>query len=337
MARPSWMQVPRWLRPRAGNPDGTMTLLEHIHELRRRLMIGVIAILLGTIIGVLWYQFHIFGLPSLGELLTEPYCALPPGARLTLGDPNRCQLVAFAPFEQLTLLIKVGVAAGVVLSSPVWLSQLWGFITPGLHAHERRFARVFIGTGTVLFVGGAVMAYLVLTKALYFLVTVGGGIQITALRGDDYFSLLITLLVIFGVSFELPLLMIMLNRVGIFPYATIKAWRRGLIFAIFVFAAVVTPGQDPFSMLALGCSLTVLFEIAAQICRVHDRRLAKASPWQGLADDEAGPSPMASSGASASTVAASAPVAPTSLEPARSAAPTRVVDPPSGSDYDDVT
>ncbi len=335
------MHVPRWLRPRAGNPDGTMTLLEHIHELRRRLAIGVIAILLGTIVGVLWYQFHIFGLPSLGELLTEPYCALPPSARLTLGDPNRCQLVAFAPFEQLTLLIKVSVAAGVVLSSPIWLSQLWGFITPGLHAHERKFARVFIGTGTVLFVGGAVMAYLVLTKALYFLVTVGGGIQITALRGDDYFSLLITLLVIFGVSFELPLLMIMLNRVGIFPYATITAWRRGLIFAIFVFAAVVTPGQDPFSMLALGCSLTVLFEIAAQVCRVHDRRAAKAAPWQGLADDEAGPSPMASAGASASTVTASTAVAPSALEPATRAAapapaPTRA-DPPSGSDYDDMT
>ncbi|MEJ2868929.1 twin-arginine translocase subunit TatC [Actinomycetospora sp. OC33-EN08] len=331
MARPSWMRVPRWLRPRAGNPDGTMTLLEHIHELRRRLMIGVIAIVLATILGVLWYQFGVLGLPSLGELLTEPYCALPPGARLTLGDPNRCQLVAFAPFEQLTLLIKVGVAAGVVLSSPVWLSQIWGFITPGLHAHEKKFARVFIGTGTILFVGGAVMAYLVLTKALYFLVTVGGGIQITALRGDDYFNLLITLLVIFGVSFELPLLMIMLNRVGIFPYATIKAWRRGLIFAIFVFAAVVTPGQDPFSMLALGLSLVVLFEIAAQVCRIHDKRAAKASPWAGLDDDEAGPSPVAGGPEQASTVTASAPVAASAVPPA---SPTGS---PSRADFDDVT
>lgn len=324
------MRVPRWLRPRQGNPDGTMTLLEHIHELRRRLMIGVIAIVLGTIIGVVWYQYRIFGLPSLGQLLTEPYCRLPPGARLTLGNPNQCQLVAFAPFEQLALLIKVGVAAGVVLASPVWLSQLWGFITPGLHTHERTFARVFIGTGTALFLGGAVLAYLVLTQALYFLVTVGGGVQITALRGDDYFSLLVTLLIIFGVSFELPLLMIMLNRVGVFPYAKIKAWRRGLIFAIFVFAAVATPGQDPISMLALGCSLTVLFEIAAQVCRIHDRRTAREAPWAGLADDEAGPSPLASPVQTPERVEPSAGVMHSTLEQTsvNGSAPPR---------YDDVT
>ena len=327
MARPSWLRVPRWLRPRAGNPDGTMSLLEHIHELRRRLLIGVIAIVLGTIIGVLWYQFRLLGLPSLGQLLTEPYCALPPGARLTLGDPNKCQLVAFAPFEQLTLLIKVGVAAGVVLSSPVWLGQLWGFITPGLHAHERKFARVFIGVGSLLFLGGAVLAYLVLTQALYFLVTVGGGIQITALRGNDYFSLLISLLVIFGVSFELPLLMIMLNRVGIFPYAKIKAWRRGLIFGIFLFAAIATPGQDPISMLALGVSLTVLFELAAQVCRIHDKRVERTSPWAGLSDDEASPLPVG--GGEAGPVA---PVTASALEPTRPVeeqAPRR--------SYDDVT
>lgn len=309
---PSWLRVPRWLRPRAGNADGTMTLLEHIHELRRRLMIGVIAIVLGTIIGVLWYQFRLLGLPSLGQLLTEPYCALPPGARLTLGDPSKCQLVAFAPFEQLTLLIKVGVAAGVVLSSPVWLGQLWGFITPGLHAHERKFARVFIGVGSLLFLGGAVLAYLVLTQALYFLVTVGGGVQITALRGNDYFSLLISLLVIFGVSFELPLLMIMLNRVGIFPYSKIKAWRRGLIFGIFLFAAIATPGQDPISMLALGVSLTVLFELAAQVCRIHDKRVERASPWAGLSDDEAGPLPVGGGEAGPVT-----PVTASALEPTR--------------------
>ena len=308
-----------------------MTLLEHIHELRRRLMIGVIAIVLGTIVGVLWYQFRLFGLPSLGQLLTEPYCALPPGARLTLGDPTKCQLVAFAPFEQLTLLIKVGVAAGVVLSSPVWLGQLWGFITPGLHAHERKFARVFIGIGSLLFLAGAVLAYLVLTQALYFLVTVGGGIQITALRGNDYFSLLISLLVIFGVSFELPLLMISLNRVGIFPYAKIKAWRRGLIFGIFLFAAIATPGQDPFSMLALGVSLTVLFELAAQVCRIHDKRVQRASPWAGLSDDEASPLPV---GGGAGDTGAVAPVTASAVEPVRP-----VEEPPAAPrrSYDDMT
>ncbi|EHR61760.1 twin-arginine translocase subunit TatC [Saccharomonospora cyanea] len=276
-------------RSRRHNPDGTMTLIEHIYEFRRRLGFALIALVVGGILGFLWFANRVGPIPSLGDIVTGPYCSIPAEHRFPKEPP--CRLLQTVPFEAFMIQLKVGLTAGAVLFAPVWLYQLWAFIAPGLYTRERKYALTFVGFASVLFAGGAVLAYAMVPFALEILVNFGGGSFDTWFTGDKYVSFVLSLLLIFGVSFEVPLLVIMLNRVGVVSYAQLSKWRRGLIFIAFVFAAFVTPA-DPFSMLALAGALTVLLELSLQITRIHDKRKARRrgeENWDQLSDDEAAP------------------------------------------------
>ena len=265
-----------------------MSLTEHLQELRRRVVISLLAIVAGTIVGFIWYQWAPGPVMPLGEIIRRPYCSLPPELRADLTSDGSCRLIATTPFEMFMLRMKVGFLAGLVFSSPVWLYQIWAFITPGLHKNERRWTLSFVSLAVTLFVAGAVIAYFIVDQGLELLMSIGKEYQIAALSGQLYYNFVLALIVIFGVSFEVPLVVIMLNLAGLLRYDQVKDKRRIIIVALFIFAAVITPGQDPFSMIVLALSLSLLVELAFQFCRIHDKRVGRqTSEWASLDDEEA--------------------------------------------------
>ena len=277
-------------KKRLRTPEEKMALAEHLRELRKRVVIIAAVVFISMIFGFIWYSTRLFGvIPSLGEILRTPYCSIPPEARLQLGpDSSECRLLATGPFEQFMLRLKVGAVAGVVVTSPIWVYQVWAFIAPGLYKKEKKITLTYVAAASILFMAGAVLAYYVVAKALDFLLQMGNNVQITALSGSQYFNFVLALIVIFGLSFELPLLLVTLNILGLIEYVQLKKWRRFMIFGLFCFAALVTPGGDPLSMTALAVTLTILQEIAIQICRIHDKRAAKKrEKWMTIDDESA--------------------------------------------------
>jgi sec-independent protein translocase protein TatC len=261
-----------------------MTLVAHLTELRNRIAKALVALLIATAIAFWWYEH------GLGEFIRAPYCGLDEDLRYGGDDAGGCGLLITDVFGGVFIRLKVAFLAGAVLSAPFWLYQLWAFITPGLKRNEKRYGVGFVAVSSLLFALGAFLAYVSLAAGLELLLTLAGDGVVIALTAQDYIGFVLSLLVAFGVSFEVPLIAIALNLVGVLSHEVLSRSRRWIFFLTIVFAAFVTPTQDPFTMLLMAGPMIVLFELAIQVARVVDRRRAKRDAvehFHDLGDDEA--------------------------------------------------
>jgi sec-independent protein translocase protein TatC len=272
---------------RQANPEGRMPVMDHIRELRNRVVKMVLALALGMVVGFIFFHW------AFGKI-EAPFCA----ARIhgmtgckVVGD----QLVAPAILDPFYLRVKIAFVVGLILSSPVWLYQLWAFVAPGLYSREKRWTYTFVGVAVPLFAGGALLGYTVMPRGLQYLLglTPSGVVNLPSV--DTYLSYALLMLVGFGLCFEVPLFLVGLNLVGVLTHARFKKWRRVMIFCVFLFAGIASPSPDPITMLLLAGPCIVLVEIAEVIVWANDRRRARLNPdpYTGLADDQLSPLPVA--------------------------------------------
>lgn len=241
-----------------------MTLIEHLEELRYRLFIAIGAIGAGSIVG--WGLYD-----RVVELLLNPYCdyyrTVPDDLKVT----EECALFFNGALDSVLIKLKLVAFIGLFLALPVVLFQLWRFVVPGLTRRERRMAIPFVVSSVILFACGALFAYLTLPRALNFLLGFAGSQIVPLLTGDRFFSFVMLVALAFGISFEFPIGLIFLNAAGVVSTGQLRSWRRGAILFIFVFAAVITPSGDPYTLLAMALPMVLFYEAAIIVGRLMKR------------------------------------------------------------------
>jgi sec-independent protein translocase protein TatC len=257
---------------------GRMSLADHFRELRARVMRSTLYLVVGTIIALFfWHQLF--------DLIYRPYGE----ASRALGQKVQTRAVITGIGSPLLLQLKLCGVAGIVATSPLWLYELWAFITPGLHSNERRWTRLFAMVAGPLFIAGVAVGYYVLPKGIAALIGFTP-LQLTQLTEfGDFFTFITRMLLVFGVAFEIPLFIVLLNLAGVVSGAALGRYRPWIIIGTFVFAAVATPSTDPFSMLMLAIPMLVLILLSEVIARLIDRRRGRTTTEEY--DDDV-PSPL---------------------------------------------
>jgi sec-independent protein translocase protein TatC len=271
-------------RKKEKDPEGRMPLAEHLRELRNRLAKAMLAIVAVTVVAAFFYNdiVNLITRPILDSVGCEETFE-----QLAKASSEPCaQITINGLLTPFTLALKVSLMAGVVLASPVWLYQLWGFVAPGLHRHEKKYAYAFVGTGVPLFLGGAYFAYRVLPTTAKVLLDFTPDGTSNLLPLDDLLDLVTRMVLVFGLSFELPLLLVFLNLTGAITGKRMLGWWRAMIMGITVFAAIATPSTDPLTMLALAGPIWILYFGAVAFSLLNDRRRRRRSALEP-ADDEA--------------------------------------------------
>ena len=228
-----------------------MPLVEHLSELRRRLIVSVLALVVGAVIGFIFYN-------RILSLLLRPYTDV----------TGKTEFVIFDPLEAFATRLKVAAWSGAFIASPVVLWQLWRFITPGLHKNEKRYAIPFIVASILFFMLGAAIALYTFESALRFLVGMGGDNLTPLFSASKFLSFIILMIIAFGVAFEFPVLLVCLELAGVVTSRTLRRWRRPAIVVIVVIAAVITPSQDPYSLFAMVAPMYLFYEGAILVGRL---------------------------------------------------------------------
>jgi sec-independent protein translocase protein TatC len=254
-----------------------MPLMDHIRELRDRIVKAAVAGLLGMVVGLVFFD-------RIWDFITSPYCrAVPGGCNAHVVG----RALAFSgPLDPFYLRIKVAFVIGLLLTSPVWLYQLWAFVAPGLYSKEKKYTYTFVGAAVPLFGLGFFFAVLMMGRGLHFLLDLVPNNGVAIFTADTYIGYFIAMVLGFGLCFELPLLLVMLNLIGVLPHSRFKKWRRLVIFLVFVFAGIASPSPDPITMLMLGAVCLVLVESAEVIIYLNDRRRGRLTPYAGLSEEE---------------------------------------------------
>jgi sec-independent protein translocase protein TatC len=268
-----------------------MTLMEHLQELRSRLFKASLGVLVGF--GISWFLLA----KPVVSALNHPYCDLMQTNAISAnhGKPLpptwQCPLQVLGPSDYFVLQMKVALWVALIIAAPIWLYQLWAFIAPGLHRNERRWAYAFVGAAAPLFAGGAVLAFIVVTKGLEFLQSFTPSNVSTNYDITRYVDFITSLMLLFGVALEFPLVVVLFNVAGIASARRLLGWWRVAVFAFFAFSAIATPTPDPFGMTALALVLTALYFAAVGFAFLNDarRNRRRRAEFGTVGDDEISP------------------------------------------------
>jgi sec-independent protein translocase protein TatC len=257
--------------------DGRMALSDHLRELRARLLKCAVIILLGLAVSLFFYD-------QLLSLVYDPYRE----AQEALGE-DVTQATTSGAGGGLLLYLKLCGLAAVVGTSPLWLYQIWAFILPGLHARERKWSRIFAAIAGPLFLAGIALGYVTLPKGLEILIGFNPDGVTNLVDFNEYLTFFGRTMLVFGIAFEIPLFVVLLNLAGVVSGKALGTHRPWIIVGTFVFAAVATPSADPFTMTFMAVPMVLLFLISEQIARFNDRRRAARRKNAGLSPDEISP------------------------------------------------
>jgi sec-independent protein translocase protein TatC len=256
--------------------DGRMALSDHLREARARIIRMALYLVVATILALFFWN-------QLFDLIFEPYNR----ARTMLGEKVATEAVINDVGGPLMLQLKLCGVAGIVVSSPFWLAEIWGFLVPGLHPHEKKWSRVFMVIAGPLFMGGVALGYYVLPKGIQVLLSFTPADITSLVDFAKYFSFVTRMLLVFGVAMEIPVFVVLLNLAGVVRGKALAKYRPFIIIGTFIFAAVATPSTDPFSMLFLAVPMVLLFFIAEIIARLSDRARGRgANSTENWDDDE---------------------------------------------------